>query len=81
MRLVESIHELLGNGGAAQTSSQRKAAICLPLSSLTAVQWLCSTAELTHPAALLSGWTLPTSQLWEDVAYTPCPPVLKIKDL
>lgn len=64
MRLVESIHELLGNGGAAQTSSQRKAAICLPLSSLTAVQWLCSTAELTHPAALLSGWTLPTSQLW-----------------
>lgn len=79
--MVESIHELLGSGGAAQRNSQRKAAICLPLSSLTAVQWLCSPAELTHPAALLSGWTLPTSQLWQDAAHIPCRSVLKIKDL
>lgn len=42
MGMEASIYELLRNAGAAKKSSQRRSVMCLSLSSVTAVQRLCS---------------------------------------
>lgn len=79
MRMVESIHELLGNGGAALRSSQRKAASLCHLCHL----WLqfSGSAALAHLQPCSQDGHCPRPSCAKDAAHTPWPSVLKIKDL